>query len=459
MRKRKIFISFTMLSLLLFASTAFAQIDQLSNMSAEWIRTGNRNAATDSTDIVVYNPAGLTKMSEGAHLNFGNQTLFRSPEHTFDLGVPASDEKMTREQDSPDYFLPNVYGAYNKGPYSFFGGIFIPGNGAVIDYPDGSINTQFIGAMTVMGSGGLFTSFQNDYLKVESTYLASGLGMAYEVNKQVSLALGVRYLNAQNEIKTGATFMDAAGNPHDYKLKYDTDADGFGGIVGGNLAPVDDLNIGLRYESRIHLDFEKDVKKNDFPDELGLVDCNKKERRDLPALAGIGAEYRFCPEWTAELDFNWYFQEYRFCPEWTAELDFNWYFQKDADWGKASTGEDLAELAGDCWALGGAIGYQVCDDLLLSIGTIYTKFEWDDMDRYYETIGAFEVLYTDNWYIGAGSAWEFYKGVKLNLAVGQTFWEDADIEYVRAADNGLPPVMGDTENATTIVAFSVDMAF
>jgi long-chain fatty acid transport protein len=440
MRKRKIFVLSMLLSFLFLASTAWAQIDQLSNMSAEWIRTGNRNAATDSTDIVVYNPAGLTKMSEGVHLNFGNQTLFRSPEHTFDLGLPASDGEMSREQDSPDYFLPNVYGAYNKGPYSFFGGVYIPGNGAVIDYPDGSINTQFIGAMTVMGSGGLFTSFQNDYLKVESTYLASELGMAYECNQQVSLALGVRYLNAQNEIKTGATFIDAAGNPHDYKLRYDTDADGFGAILGVNIAPMDDLNIGLRYESRVHLDFETDLKRNDFPQEFELVNCQEKQRRDLPAMAGIGAEYRFCPEWSAELDFNWYFQE-------------------EADWGDASTGQDLSDLAGDCWALGGAFGYQVCDDLLVSIGTIYTKFEWDDMDRYYETIGAFEVLYTDNWYIGTGFAWEFYKDVKLNLAIGQTFWEDADIEYVRAADNGLPPVMVDTENATTIVAFSVDMAY
>ncbi|MEZ4567510.1 MAG: hypothetical protein R2860_11320 [Desulfobacterales bacterium] len=116
-------------------TNANANIDQLSNMSTEWIRTGNRNAATDSTDIVLYNPAGLVKMSEGFHLNVGNQSLFRSPEHTFDLGLPASNGEKTRKQDDPDLLLPNLYGAYNTGDFSFFGGVYVPGGGATADFP------------------------------------------------------------------------------------------------------------------------------------------------------------------------------------------------------------------------------------------------------------------------------------------------------------------------------------
>ncbi|MDO9264564.1 MAG: hypothetical protein Q7U02_11405, partial [Desulfosalsimonadaceae bacterium] len=87
MRRKKIVLFGMLLFLLCGASTVLAQIDQLSNISPEWIRTGNRNAATDSTDIVLYNPAGLPEMSEGIHLNFGNQSLFRSPEHSYNLGL------------------------------------------------------------------------------------------------------------------------------------------------------------------------------------------------------------------------------------------------------------------------------------------------------------------------------------------------------------------------------------
>ncbi len=440
MRNGKFVICVLVCTLLMVASDVFANIDQLSNMSPEWIRTGNRNAATDSTDIVVYNPAGLTKMSEGFHLNIGNQTLFRSPEHTFDLGLPSSDTRKSCEQDGPDYFVPNFYGAYRKDTLAFFGGVYIPGGGATADYPDGSVNTQFIGATTVMGSSGMFTAFKDDHLKASSIYLASEAGVACQLDEMVSFALAVRYINASNEVKAGATFIDAYGNDTVWKLKYDTDADGFGCVIGMNVSPTQDLNIGLRYESRVKLDFETDLKENDFPEEFGLADYKEKNRRDFPAMFGIGAEYRLSPEFTTE-------------------MDFNWYFQKQANWGKFDDGTDVSDQAGDVWSLGGTFAYQVNDAFLVSIGTIYTKFEWDNIAAYYQEIGAFEVLYTDNWHIGTGFAWKIKQGVTFNFAVGQTIWDDKTIEYLQAANNGLPPVDVQTENSTTTVAFGFDLAF
>ncbi len=435
------FVIFGLLFVLLFTvSDVFANIDQLSNMSTEWIRTGNRNAATDSTDIVIYNPAGLTKMSEGVHLNIGNQALFRSPEHSFDLGLPASNGQKSYEQDDPDYFLPNLYGAYNDGDFAIFGGIYVPGGGATADYPNGSVNTQFIGAMTVMGSSGMFTAFKDDYLEASSIYLTSEVGAAYRFNDKISLALAVRYISAENEVKAGATFIDAGANDHRWKLRYDTDADGFGGVVGMNMSPTPELNIGLRYESRVKLDFKTDLKQNDFPEEFGLADYREKNRRDFPAMFGIGAEYRLSPKLSTELDFNWYFQE-------------------DANWGKFDDGSDISDHAGDCWSLGGTFAYQVNETFLVSIGTIYTKFEWNDIAAYYQEIGAFEVLYTDNWHIGTGFAWKIKENVTFNFAVGQTIWEDKTIAYLQAENNGLPPVDVKTENATTTVAFGFDLAF
>ena len=48
-----------MLGLVLSSTALFAgSIDWLSNQSAEYIMTLNRNAATDSADSVNYNPAG-----------------------------------------------------------------------------------------------------------------------------------------------------------------------------------------------------------------------------------------------------------------------------------------------------------------------------------------------------------------------------------------------------------------
>ncbi|MGI6397062.1 MAG: hypothetical protein ACOX3E_07640 [Desulfomonilia bacterium] len=126
-----------------FVPQARAQIDNLTNMSAEWVRLANRNAATDAADIVVYNPAGLASLSDGFHLNVSNQTLFRKPQHEF--VDPITSGPVSFEQDDPDWFMPNVYAAYTKDRWSVFTGIYIPGNGASLDYPDGSITTRLIG--------------------------------------------------------------------------------------------------------------------------------------------------------------------------------------------------------------------------------------------------------------------------------------------------------------------------
>ncbi len=431
------------LTLLLSQIPATANVDQLSNMSTEWIRTGNRNAATDSGDIVLYNPAGIMKMSDGIHINFGNQTLIRRPEHKYNLGITGvEDTDRSHKQDSNDYFLPNFYCAYKKDDFGFFGGIYIPGGGATVDFPQGSINTKFIGAMTVMQSSGMITSFTDDYLEASSIYFAIEAGVAYKINEMVSTAFALRYINAENEVKAGATFLNGTTeipgmNPA--KLDYTTDADGVGFILGFNLSPLEKLNIGMRYESEVELDFKTDLNRNDFDPAFDLADYNEKNRRDFPAMFGIGGEYRLNDKLTAE-------------------ADFNWYFQKQADWGKSSTGKDLSDLAGDCWSMGGTVGYQLNDKLLLSVGTLYTKFEWDDIDAYYETIGAFEALYTDNWHIGAGFAYSIHKNIKLNFALGRTIWDDETIEYVQAANNGLPAVQCDTENATTTIAFGIDIS-
>ena len=45
------------------------------NLSAEYIRTLNRAAATDSADIVAYNPAGVVKFDDGLVGNFSFHTF------------------------------------------------------------------------------------------------------------------------------------------------------------------------------------------------------------------------------------------------------------------------------------------------------------------------------------------------------------------------------------------------
>ena len=72
---KKLFVLLSMVGLvfLLTAPLLAGGIDNKHNFSAEYIRTLNRNAATDSADAVVYNPAGVMRMENGFYLNFSGQ--------------------------------------------------------------------------------------------------------------------------------------------------------------------------------------------------------------------------------------------------------------------------------------------------------------------------------------------------------------------------------------------------
>src|SRR3954468_22264094 len=105
-------LNILLILLLAGITNLFAQMDNLSNMSAEWMRTAARNAATDASDIVVYNPAGLTKLKNGLHVNISNQTLFRKPTHSYDLGLGEGTKEYSQGKSDP--FLPNLYVAYTN---------------------------------------------------------------------------------------------------------------------------------------------------------------------------------------------------------------------------------------------------------------------------------------------------------------------------------------------------------
>ena len=66
------------------ASPLFAGgIENKHNWSAEWVRSLNRNAATDSADAVAYNPAGVMKMDSGFYLNGTGQYALKDYSNTF----------------------------------------------------------------------------------------------------------------------------------------------------------------------------------------------------------------------------------------------------------------------------------------------------------------------------------------------------------------------------------------
>jgi len=381
---KKIFIGICMFGMLtLNISPLLAGgIDNKHNWSAEYIRTLNRNAATDSADIVAYNPAGIMKMANGAYVNFSVQGVFKTYENTVD-GIEF-------ESDVSSY-IPGVFSIYKQDKWAAFAGFTIPAGGGKVEYDNGNASSV-IAANKVIN----FTpasSVTSQSVNAKSYYYGITLGGAYAINDKVSLSLSGRYIEAFEEAKALVTF----DIPLDSYAEYEKTAYGLGGIIGINLSPTDELNIGMRYETRTHLRFKYEVKADTGAGLLANqpvpITNGKKARRDLPPLFGLGVSYMVTPKIRVETDLTYYFNE-------------------EADW------EGKEETADNGYDLGIAFEYIFNEKIKASLGYMYTEVGIKPEDILPESpqLNASTV--------GAGFAFKASPALDFNFAVGKVFYKD-----------------------------------
>jgi len=381
------------------ASPLFAGgIDNKTNWSAEYIRTLNRNAATDSADIVSYNPAGVMKMEDGL---FGN------------LSVQYINKDYTNKVDGTDLdstepsWLPGLFALYKQDKWAGFFAFTIPGGGGYVDYKNGNYTTVEAATLVAFKTSGLYSVPGSQHIEAESYYYGFTLGGAYEINDVFSVSLGARYIDANRESKGSLTNYPAGGIvPPGYPsafngaVDYEEEADGWGGIIGLNISPSNELNIGMRYESVTKLDFEQKVNQDTnnldptfkiLPN-LGVND-GASVRRDLPAIFALGLSYKFTPKIRVETNLTYYFNE-------------------DANW---NGDEDVVDNGYD---LGIAFEYTFNEKLKGSLGYLHTDtgIEAKDMQPLSPELNANT--------IGAGVAYEAIPGMILNFSLGNAFYED-----------------------------------
>jgi len=389
-----------------------AQMDNLSNMSAKWVCSNTRNAATDEADIVNYNPAGVVRLSDGIHINLSNQTMFRKPQHSFNLGAG----EKTYGQDGVDKFLPMLYVSFRKNKWALSSGTYISGGGATANYPEGSFNTTLLGYSYLgAATAAVYTSISDQYLKASSYYLTVPLTFSYAVSNKLSFAAGARYIKGINKTQAGLTLGGSAYGASDnpVSVNYKENASGIGGVFGVFYQPNEKINLSAHYETSVKLDFETTDNKGS----MSLNVDGTKNRRDLPAVLCTGASYKI----TDKL---------------AAAADFNYYFQKKADWGSITYNSqkyDASDAAGNCYTAGLGFSYDATSALQLNAGCKYTAFLYDNKPLYYTKMGLFEVVKYNNLNIGLGASYKFSQRYQLDLGVGRTFWKDAEINSLKAS--------------------------
>ena len=378
-----------------------AQIDNRINFSPEWVRSGIRNAATDAADVAVFNPGGVTSLPVGFHLGLGNQSLFRSPEHSYTI----ADVEVSHKQDGSDPIFPSVYLAYNQGKWALTGGLFVSGGGATANFPNGSFSTELIGLMAVMGSMGAYTVAADQYMEASSFYLTTMFGGAYKINDKISLGANVRYIAAQNSTKAGFTLTGSPIMLPDMPIVIDTEAEAssFAASFGVFITPTEKLSIAARYDLMAPLDFKTSVNKDD----AGLFEDGGKANRDLPAVLALGVNYKVTDKFRVE-------------------LDYNYFFQTQADWEKSSmvTQErGISAMAGDAYSYALGLEYDLTEKLLFSIGGLYTVMDFQDKDGYYTSLGAFETVPGDNFSLNTGVRYKITDKIAVNAGVSNVMWE------------------------------------
>jgi long-chain fatty acid transport protein len=398
MKRLFVFVCVSALVLAVASPMMAGGIDNKHNFSAEYIRTLNRNAATDSADAVVYNPAGVVKMEDGFFVNLSGQYAIKDYSNTI-AGTEYDSDK--------DDFVPGLFVLYNQDKWAAYAAFTIPAGGGSVDYEDGNATTLAAGQGFMAGAnymltlpapigmglpaGNYYNTIQDQSLEGESFYYGFTVGGAYEVNDMLSVSLGARYIDAYRKADASVTIGDVTGTFPDQTadIEYEETADGWGGIIGLNITPAEKWNIGIRYETKTSLDFETDVDQDD----LGILTDGEESSRDLPALLGLGVSHQCTPKLKSHVNFTYYFNE-------------------NADWDGA---EDDVDNGYD---VGLAVEYAFTPEFMASVGYMYTDVGIDPDDM------SFEAPELDAHTIAGGVAYEAMPGLNLNFGILKTFYQD-----------------------------------
>jgi long-chain fatty acid transport protein len=359
---RKGLVGFIVLMVLMGSSSALyaGGIINKQNLSADYIRTLNRNAADDMADAAVYNPAGTVRMHDGLYVkadaiyfwkDYSNQ--MPSTPAIFNLGTLDSSEPS---------IIPGFFSVYKQDRWSGFFAVTIPGGGGKVRYQDGDARTVMLSAPGAVGGLGTFLGGAagnptniNQYIEADAYYVAYSLGAAYKVFDSLSLSGGVRYVDATQKFKGRATGTTGPANTVNVKIERTDEAYNY--FLGLDYAPIQDLNFGLTYMSNTALNFKAETNDNSpgqaISNSVGWQD-GTHEREDLPGYIAAGVSYFILPG------------------KLRIEPNFTFYLEKQA---KLEGARFQNSNPGNSYDIGVALEYILNPQWRFSVGYLHTEIE------------------------------------------------------------------------------------
>ncbi|ACZ10339.1 Outer membrane protein transport protein (OMPP1/FadL/TodX) [Sebaldella termitidis] len=284
-------------------SASGASIDYLMNNSSVYL--GNpAQTANISVESAFFNPAGLVYLDDGLYLNI-NAFLSSVEEST------VLDGQKYKADDFP--VTPSFNLVYKKEKFSYYFNTSIIAGGATLNFKDGvpglELAAQGINKLDPLKntSRALNANLENGNFDGENRYFQGAVGISYLLNDKVSVSLGGKYVYGIRKLSGHAEYSYNKSSPlgaivdgNALHIDSKRTADGFGGILGIDIKPTDTLNIALKFETPVKLNFKASTSEDEkiylgfLNRSLGIStfypeykDGNKM-RRDLPAVLSAG---------------------------------------------------------------------------------------------------------------------------------------------------------------------------
>ncbi len=288
------------------------------NQSIQFLRNPSRNASI-GTDGVYYNPAGVSFLDDGWHLQFNWQSPHQKRDSRANYGMlfatnytnPGDAEadgtfsrKFKGRVDVP--IQPSLFLAYNKDAWSFQFGFGIIGGGGKCEFAGGVGSFEaLVGSMALNSLGSSFGGYSlNSTLVGKSYYFSATFTAARKLTDNLSVSVGVRPILAVNNYDGSISdirFRTSAGTeipvPQSYLLDCKQTGIGVAPVFGVDYRVNQYVNLAAKYEMRTRITLKSDANNNDAFNDMATRQASfapyldgMKSRADMPGMLSVGVQ-------------------------------------------------------------------------------------------------------------------------------------------------------------------------
>jgi long-subunit fatty acid transport protein len=295
------------------------------------------------------------------------------------------------------------------------------------------------------GGGGTLTLTQLEAMNMitatDKAQLEGGLKTLGVTQEQIN-AMNVNtiqgtYKGAGDRLTgTAAALEGTAGQLGDREVDAEQTGAGFTPMIGVNISPNDDWNIGIKYEHKTYMTLTNSTKVDD----LGLFPDKAKVKSDVPGILGIGIGYK---------GLKWM----------EAQFSYTQFFNKRVGWGGNT--RDMAvwksvdptkirkrEIENNGYETGLGFQFNLSESFSVSVGGLYGDLGVADS---YQS----DFSYTNpSTTIGAGFMWKITDQLKLDAGMSNTFYQDQTVTFSDPNVNNYNDIYG-----KTALTFAVGLSY